>query len=349
MTVQTSIVVLNWNGREDTMECLRSIQRLNATAASIVVVDNGSTDGSIEAIRHFVPAVTLLENRRNLGYAEGNNVGIRYALAHGAEFVLLLNNDTIVEPAFLERLVGVACANPKAAVVGPYIYYVDRPDTIWFAGAIWEEEELAFTWPGQGQRLADASHLPLETAYVCGAAMLLRASVLREIGLLDERFFLVYEESDWCFRARRAGHTCLMVPEARIWHKVGASFGTEQSPLRAYFSTRNKLLWSRSNLPRRQHHRLVRQTLRRHMPHFVLTQESLTLAKRLAWGAVQYARDWERLFANPVQSASRLGLRDYFLERFGDCPDPVRVLNARWVESRRAADMASVATTATRC
>ena len=329
------VLVLNWNGREDTLQCLHSLTPLLSDSTRVLVVDNGSTDGSVNAIRQAFPTVEYIETGQNLGYAGGNNVGIRHALERGVDYVLVLNNDTIVNPAFLAPLVERAQADPKTAVLGSYIYYLDRPETLNFAGARWNDERAGIEWPGQDEPADTVPQTVSETAYVCGAAMLIRASALREIGLFDERFFLVYEEADWCFRARRAGYRCLMVPQSRIFHKVGAAFGSEQSPLRAYFSTRNELLWGRLNLLPDQNARLRRRVLARHRPSFPVGTPGLPLLRQLAWRCAQYLRDWRRLLADPVHKAARLGLRDYFLGRFGNCPVAVRALNAKWIESRR--------------
>jgi GT2 family glycosyltransferase len=163
----------------------------------------------------------------------------------GADFVLVLNNDTTVDSMLLDELLAAADRYPDAGCFGPWIFYMHDPERLWFTRSDWSSELSAFTAPGKGSL---ASELPRETVgtdYVCGAAIFLREAVARQIGLLDERFFLVYEDSDWCFRAARRIR-CVSVP--RVWHKVGTSFGTaEASPLRTYFSTRNKLLWAEKN------------------------------------------------------------------------------------------------------
>ena len=262
------IVVLNWNGLTDTRACLESLRQLNYADHRIIVVDNGSTDGSVDALRsaESLLSIEILEAGGNLGYAGGNNVGIRYALDRGADFILILNNDTTVDAMLLDELVSAAERHPEAGCFGPWIFYMHDPDRLWFTRSAWEPAVSAFTAPGKGRL---ASELPSETTsteYVCGAALFFRASVARQIGLFDERFFLVYEDSDWCFRARRAGFGCVTVPLARVWHKIGTSFGSEASPLRTYFSVRNKLLWAEKNVSRREWWRILRVALRRLYP-----------------------------------------------------------------------------------
>ena len=337
-----SVVILNWNGCADTLACLRSLSFVAYVELDILVVDNGSIDDSVQQITaiDWPHAVMVIETGRNLGYAGGNNVGMRVALDRGADFVLLLNNDTEVAPNFISELVAAAARAPQAAVVGPCIYYYDRPEVLWFAGAAWDDDALAFQWPGQGLRDVEAGTLVEQTAYVCGAAMLFRREALDRIGLLDERFFLVYEESDWCFKARRAGYSCLMAPTARIWHKIGASFGSEQSPLRAYFSTRNQLLWGANNLDDSSRRRLWRRVVLRHVPPLSLGTSSTPWVKRLAWGLPQWWRNAKRMWCDPVQQASRLGLFDYALRRFGDCPAKIRKLNTAWASAQPAVQAA---------
>ena len=201
------VVVLNWNGLADTLVCLASLRRLRYTGTRVVVVDNGSTDGSVAAIRRD-PAndgVEIVEANSNLGYAGGNNLGIRHALDRGADFVLVLNNDTTVDPMLLDELLAAANRQPDAGCFGPWIYYMHDQERLWFTRSDWDPAKSAFTAPGKGCLASELSSAPAATDYVCGAALFFRAAVVRQIGLLDERFFLVYEDNDWCFRARRAG------------------------------------------------------------------------------------------------------------------------------------------------
>jgi GT2 family glycosyltransferase len=238
-----AIIVLNWNGRADTLECLASLASLDYPAYEVVVVDNGSADGSVPVIHECFPMVRLLENGENMGYAGGNNVGMRYALAQEAEYVLLLNNDTKVAPDLLRRLVEAVEANPRIGMAGPTIYYHERPDVIWSAGG-------AIDWRRGSTRMLgldepDAGQLgmePREVDYITGCAMLVRRAVMEQVGLLDERFFVYYEEAEWCVRATRAGYEIVHVPLARMWHKISPSTQAD-SPFVHYYMTRNRLLF----------------------------------------------------------------------------------------------------------
>jgi GT2 family glycosyltransferase len=336
------IVVLNWNGQADTLACLESLQQLHYAERRVVVVDNGSTDGSVDALRSAESrlAIEIIDAGRNLGYAGGNNLGIRYALDRGADFILILNNDTTVDAMLLDELVGAAERHPEAGCFGPWIFYMDEPERLWFTRSEWDPAVSAFTAPGKGRVASEVSNETTNTEYVCGAALFFRAGLARDIGLLDERFFLVYEDSDWCFRARRAGFGCLMVPPARVWHKVGTSFGSEASPLRTYFSMRNKLLWAEKNASRREWWSILRAALRRLYPGLAV-EAAAPMHKALFWAITGFVREWSRKVLDPQETAYRRGVLDYVFRRFGDCPKQVRALTQGWVGAREKPVQAS--------
>src|SRR5688572_19863302 len=146
------VVVLNWNGGDDTLECLASLRHLRYTNVHTIVVDNGSSDESVANIGTAFPEIPLIQTGVNLGYAGGNNVGIRAALATGAEYVLLLNNDTVVDPDCVDAFVEAARAHPEGALFGAKIYYHQEPDCIWYAGARWAPEISQFFHVGNGER-----------------------------------------------------------------------------------------------------------------------------------------------------------------------------------------------------
>ncbi len=246
------VVVLNWNQRDLTLECLASVLALNYPNYHVVVVDNGSNDGSAEAVRQQYPEVTVIENELNLGYAGGNNVGIRYALAHHADYVLLLNNDVVVASNCLAELIRAFEEQRNIGVASPLIFEYHNPSRIWCAGASIDwctggtvrlragEEDCMENWQVQA---VDS---------VSGSALLARREVFEQVGLLDEHYFLYYEETEWCVGVRRAGYTVAVVPTAKVWHKVSAALGP-RSPLVTYYMTRNSLrfLWRVLPLTRR--------------------------------------------------------------------------------------------------
>lgn len=231
------IVVLTWNGKQDTAECLQSLQRLSYPNARVLLVDNASTDGTVEAVRSHFPNVEILVNETNLRFAGGNNVGIKRALANNADYVLLLNNDTIVEPNFLTHLVRAAEGDDSVGMTAPKIYYFHQSRLIWFAGGKIE------WWKGWishiGIREVDRGQYDSirEVDYLTGCCMLVKRKVIEQIGLLDECYFIYGEDADWCIRATRAGYKLLYVPSAVIWHKLSVSAGGHLS----WFKNWNKL------------------------------------------------------------------------------------------------------------
>ena len=248
--MKVAVVVLNWNGKSDTLKCLESLNDSTHRDLAIIVVDNGSVDGSPEALRQACPHATVIENGVNLGYAEGNNVGMRHALGNGAESVLLLNNDTVVAPDAIAVLVEALASDPSIGLISPMIYYHAEPDKIWFGGAEWQSPKAHFRH--KGARKTDAEH-PVargaETDYASGCALVIRSEVIAKIGLIDPRFFLTWEETDWSYRVRKSGYRVVMGPGAKVWHKVSSSFeGGGKGSIYQYYYTRNRFLWIEKNL-----------------------------------------------------------------------------------------------------
>jgi len=248
-SAKTVIVVLNWNGKQDTLECLKSLQNVTGPEHEILVVDNGSEDGSEEAIRAAHPGIPVLQTGSNLGFAGGNNRGIEWALEHGADFVLLLNNDTVVAPDFLEAMVAVAREDPQVGVVGASIAYEERPDRLWAFGG--GRFDIATGWvrhlqePVEGERLLPQGNRHF---YVTGCAMLLRRELLEEVGLLDTSYFHFCEDVDLCLRAEKAGYAVAVADRARILHKVSATTRVS-SPLFLYYNLRSRLSLVRRHGP----------------------------------------------------------------------------------------------------
>lgn len=245
---KVAIVVLNWNRASDTIACVDSLQNLVYPNIEIVVIDNASTDGSVEALETKFPALTIIRNSRNLGYAGGNNVGIGHALDHGAEYVLVLNNDTIVDKDLVGGLVAAMQREPHAGVAAPKIYDFQEPTKIWFAGASidWETGESPHT--GLGERDSGQFNRVIEVDRVTGCAMMVGRTVFERVGLLDPDYFLYYEDTDLCVRAAKAGFKSYCVQTAKVWHKESSSTKASQgSDLHAYYHTRNRLLFLRKH------------------------------------------------------------------------------------------------------
>lgn len=329
---RVEIIVLNWNGQGDTLECLASLARCEYTNCGVTVVDNGSTDGSVAGIRLAFPGIALLENGANLGFAEGNNRGIRKALDAGCDFVLLINNDTVVDPGIVSAFMTAAEKLPKIGVFGAKIYYFQDKNRLWYAGGYWDSRKLSFGEHGTGEIDRGQFDVLTETEWVIGCAMFIRASVFQSVGLLEPRYFLNNEEIDFCSRARRAGFSCAYVPEARLWHKISASFGGEDSPLKEYFSARNRLLWAQRNTGIWLRLRIYADSARALMRRFGVPLLGLSTPRPFSargwWWSVQAA------FHDPRNRAAFLGVRDFWLRRFGNCPDVVRELSKAWASKR---------------
>ena len=238
-----AIIILNWNGRDDTLACLASLSRLDYRANKIIVVDNGSADDSVTAIRTNFPQVTLIETGDNLGYVGGNNVGLDHARTLGTDYALLLNNDTEVAPDFLSLLIQAAEVDPTIGIVGPLIYYFDRPDVVWSAGGAidWQRGSTHMIGLNEVDQEQFGS-IPHPVEFVTGCALLIKMPVIEQVGMLNTRFFAYYEETEWCVRVTRAGFKILLVPQAKIWHKISL-IAREASPQVHYYMTRNRLLF----------------------------------------------------------------------------------------------------------
>lgn len=233
--------MLSWNGLQHTLACLESLEATVYPALHIIVVDNGSTDGTVERLQRC-SNVDLIENGRNLGFATANNVGIRHALDRGMEAVLVLNNDTLVEPHAIGRLMAALNADPRAGACSPVLPYVSDPERWWFAGASYEPDRGRSGRSSTYERGAPLPEGPVPIDRVVGAAMLMRRQTLQEAGLFSDELFFLYEDVDWSLRARAAGWRLLLVPLARIDHSVSASQGGEPvTPVTAYYGTRNDL------------------------------------------------------------------------------------------------------------
>jgi len=236
---RVAIVIVIWNGRDDTLECLASFRADEYPNREIVIVDNGSSDDSVAAISAAFPEAVILQTGKNLGFTGGNNVGIRHAIESGADYVYLLNNDTLVESNALEKLVEAAEANPDAGLVAPVIHEFDPPQAIWFAGAALDLRRGA-AWH-ENSRQPSRDEMPYQVPWATGCAMLIRAGLLRRLGGFDDRYYLSWEDVDLSLRLRKEGQRLLVVPGARIYHKGGQS-GKNLNAIYNYYAVRNSLL-----------------------------------------------------------------------------------------------------------
>jgi len=244
-----AIIILNWNQEKLTAQCLESLKGIDYDNYSVIVVDNGSTDASEARIKEKFPGIKLIKNKENTGFAEGNNIGARYGLDKGADYIFLLNNDTKVEPDIIKRLVETAESEQKIGITGAINYYYDQPDKIYSAGGYfnWWTSKLTRLDGGVIKKLG--WEVLKKIHFVPGSSILIKRAVFEKIGFLDPRFFIYYEEADLCVRAKKAGYRVVSVKRAKILHKVAVIF-KRYSPVEYYLYTRNLLLFMKKNCPR---------------------------------------------------------------------------------------------------
>jgi len=240
------IVILNWNGYRDSVTCLQSLREISYPSCEMVFVDNGSTDGSVARLKEEFKDVVYLENQENLGYTGGNNVGIRYAMEHGAEYVWLLNNDTKVAADALTILIAAAGKDRKAGLIGPKILQMENPE---LAYSMVGRLNMWFPWPDrmEGKEENRVTGGAVRVDFLSGAALLVKREFVEKVGLLDERFFFYWEENDWCERGRKAGFHSLLVPDAKVYHKGGGASGKGWNEFTAYYLVRNWILFMRKH------------------------------------------------------------------------------------------------------
>ena len=291
--IKVSIIILNWNGWQDTIECLESLYKITYKKYDVIVIDNGSEDESIEKLKEYcegkievkskffeysgenkpikvleytideaeergekeekiinLPSnkkLIVIKNEKNYGFAEGNNIGIRYSLeVLNPDYILLLNNDTVVDKDFLDELVKVAKNDDSIGAVGPKIYYYNKNNIINFAGgkvSLWRAETKNI-----GRNLADTEKFnkTKEVSFIEGSCILVKKEVIKNIGYLDHEYFCYFEDTDWCIRMKKRGFKLLYIPKAKIWHKIAASTSL-LSPLRTYYWGRNSFLLLKKN------------------------------------------------------------------------------------------------------
>lgn len=301
---EVAVVILNWNNPEDTIACLRSVAALDYPAVHTIVVDNGSTDDSVARIGSAYPEVEIFETGENLGYAEGNNVGIRHALGSNPDHVCVLNNDVEVPSNFITRLVEEAESDVTVGIVGPKMYFYDPPDMIFAAGSLIEWNSGTLDQRGMWQRESEVGPLYSDHAedvdFIIGCGVLIRRTVLEKTGLLDARYYLNFEDVDLCVRARHAGYRIRYAPRAVLRHKVSASLG-QGSPRNTYYMTRNALLFFGTYLSGWRRWRALTNIVTRSLGHT----------------AVWTVKPQYRHTARAKRAANLLALRDAALGRFG--------------------------------
>lgn len=303
------IVILNWNGKENSIQCLESIGKLQISNFKLqtIVVDNASIDGSVQAIKQYSQKfarelasnsyeLRVIKNASNLGFAAGNNIGIRRALKDGADFVLILNNDTIVEESLITDLLKVAHDYKDAGVISPKIYFApgfefhkeryqdkDLGKVIWYAGGKIDWSNVYGSHKGVDEVDRGQYEKIEETDFTTGAAMFLRREAIKDAGMFDEKYFMYLEDADLSMRMKKHGWKVLYAPPAHLWHKVARSSAIG-SELNDYYITRNRLLFGMRYAP--------------FQAKFALVRESLKL--------LLFGREWQKR-----------GVLDFYFRRFG--------------------------------
>lgn len=296
--MKASVVLLNYNGGKVTMECLDSLRKNKPKSVdvSIIVVDNASKDGPVDEIKEKYPEIVFIKNKENLGFTGGCNTGMRYALKDNADYVILLNNDTVVDEDLIENLVkgaegeDIGGVVPKIYFAKGYEFHKDRykekelGKVIWYAGGRMDWANLIGKNIGVDEVDKGQFDKREKTELATGCCFLIKAEVLRRVGLFDDKFFLYYEDADLTQRIIKAGYSIMYEPTAIVWHKNAVSSGGSGSKLQDYYISRNRMLLGMRYAPLRTRAALIK--------------ESIMLTKS--------GREWQKQ-----------GIRDFYLRKFG--------------------------------
>jgi len=242
MNYKLCVVILNYNCLQDTFKCLTSLEKQTRKNFLIVVVDNGSKEDPAGITEKF-PNVVLLRREYNGACAGGNNTGIEYALKRGCEQIVFLNNDTVVSESFVERMICAADAHPEFGILGPLVYWMDKPTEVQIEGCLYNKpgHNGFFKTMRVPVKISDPPHVE-ETDIVVGCCLMARSKVFEQVGLYDERFFFYCEESDMCLMAKEAGFKCGIIAEALVWHKGSVTVNIQPKDFEYYYNPRNMWL-----------------------------------------------------------------------------------------------------------
>jgi GT2 family glycosyltransferase len=239
------VIILNWNGKLDTVECIQSIKAQKDVTTRIIFVDNGSQDGSVPYIAGLFPEIEIIAHERNVGFQGGMNSGIRQALSQGGEYIFILNNDTTADANMLARLLHGFDGN--IGITAPLIYYSEKRDKIWSCGGM--INTVLLDMPPFSNTCNLPSSGPVLRDFVTSCAFLVKRDTFEKTGLFDEQFFpIYYDDLDFCLRVRRAGYQIALIPQAVLWHKVSLSAGGEYSPRERYLMGRNSAIYFRKHM-----------------------------------------------------------------------------------------------------
>lgn len=255
---KVSVIILNYRVADLTVKCIQSLQKSTYKNIEIIVVDNNSEDDLEGRLKDFQD-ILFIPSKENLGYSGGNNIGIKKALVNGADYIFILNSDATVESGTIASLVEAA-EKGVGDLLGPKILFPESR-VIWYAGGIFDKDNVLGKHRGVDDVDEGQYDIAEETDYITGAALFVKNGVFEKVGLFDEKYFLYYEDSDFCFRARQAGYKVMYIPQALVYHANAKSTGLG-SPLQDYYITRNRMLFASKFLPFRTRFALFREGLR---------------------------------------------------------------------------------------
>lgn len=242
---RVAVLILNWNGKHDTLETLESVRGLTYDNFEVLLVDNGSTDMSRETVSAQFPEVHIISSPTNLGVAGGRNLGLKAILERSdIEYVLFLDNDVTLEPRLLDKLVAAAESQADLGIIGPTIYYSSDPRRIWSAGVSIVFRDVPAKKVARSPLSWEKGGTVIERVEcITGCCMLMKRQVFTSVGRFNPKYFMVCDETDFCYRAARQGIANAVLPGAKVWHKISSSTGGGYTPPRAYFTGRSTILF----------------------------------------------------------------------------------------------------------
>lgn len=249
MQPKVDIILLNYNGYEDTIECIKSLKNISYKNFDVFIVDNNSTDDSEKKILDYIKDdnnITFIQTNENLGFSGGNNVAIKKSLEKNADYICLLNNDTVVEKDFLEELVNKMEMDKSIGIASGKIMYYDNPSKIWCAGGYIDDIRSCGYHYGRDEIDDGKFDNDKEVTDLPGCLQLIRPEVFEKVGLYEEKYFLYMEDTDFCYRTSQAGYKLMYISSSKIYHKVSSSTGGQDSPTHLYYMARNRLLFNKT-------------------------------------------------------------------------------------------------------
>ena len=243
-------IILTLNNYSDTYDCIKSLIKSQFSLTSIVVVDNHSTDRSIQKLQkdfYLEDRVRFILNKNNLGFARGANIGIHFSLKQGADYIFLINNDTIVDPLCIELLISELKKNFSDGMAGPRIFYHEEPNKIWHGGGYFNRLKTGVIVPEKNKLNNKVDDKIIKVSFLTGCCMLIKREAFKKVGFFDESYFMYEEDVDFCFRTIKKGFNILYVPKAHVWHKISSTLKDRTSSFVFYNMSRSRLIFFRKN------------------------------------------------------------------------------------------------------